>query len=312
MNMKKLPRLLSAALLCLTTVTTAGAALVSGVVRCDADHNLTNDIGDAGIAGVLVVVTNQTGTFFNSAFTAANGSFSLQIPNFDPLAEISDPLSQLYVETLHAVTLPPAAVILFPPAITNLSPTPAWYINFAPDLTNLVYVSAAGISPNGNWLVSGAGCPSGACELSGSGIIRGGSRRPEHSFHGSISSTVLPDGTRRGDWTDLAHQSKLHFQSTVVQTVNCMGSPARAIEFSGLGTLKGIDGNKARYNQVHFTLRAEDHGRPGHSGDGYYLRVYTSDGNTLLLVSGDAANPLDIVTVPISAGNLTVGGSNGP
>ena len=312
MNIKKLHPFLSAALLCVTTATTARAALVTGVVRCDANHNLTNDLGDVGIAGVLVVVTNQTGTFFNSTFTAVDGSFSLQIPNFDPLAEISDPLSQLYVETLHAVTLPPAAVILVPPAITNLSLTPAWYIHYAPDLTNLVYVSGAGISPNGDWLVSNAGCESGGCELSGDGIIRGSSKRPEHSFHGNISSTVLPDGTRRGNWTDVAHQSKLLFQSTVVQTVNCLGSPAHAIEFSGLGTLKGIDGNKARFNQVHFTVRADDQGRHGHGKDGYYLRVYTSDGDTLLLLSGDAANPLDIVTVPISAGKLTIGASDPP
>ena len=312
MNIKKLHHFLSAALLCLTTATSARAALVTGVVRCDANHNLTNDVGDAGIAGVLVVVTNQTGTFFNSTFTAADGSFSLQIPNFDPLAEISDPLSQLYVETLHAVTLPPAAVIVFPPAITNLSLTPAWYINFAPDLTNLVYVSGTGISPNGDWLVSNAGCESGDCGLSGGGVIRSSSKRPEHSFHGGISPTVLPDGTRRGNWTDLAHDSKLLFQSTVVQTVNCIGSPAHAIEFSGLGTLKGIDGNKARFDAVHFTVRVEDHRRPGRGGDGYYLRVYTSDGVTLLLVSGDAANPLDIVTVPISAGNLTIGASDHP
>jgi hypothetical protein len=77
-----------------------------------------------------------------------------------------------------------------------------------------------------------------------------------------------------------------------------------------LGRLDGIGHNKVRYNPVNFTVRAEDHGGPGRGVDRYYLRVYSSDGATLLLVSGDPSNPLDILTIPISAGNLRIGGSN--
>ena len=309
--MNKLHSFLSAALLCLSMAATARAALVTGVVQCDANRSLTNDVGDAGIGGVMVVVTSLAGGFSNSTFTAADGSFSVQIPNFDSLAERRDPLSQVYFETLVVATLPPASIILFPPAITYLSPTPGFYIDFfSADSTNLVYTSGPGSSSTGNWLVSSPSCQSSACGLSGDGIIRVSLRRLEHSFGGRISPTALPDGTRRGHWSDVAHGAKLRFQSTIVQTVSCGGSTANVIEFSGLGTLRGIAGNKARYDQVHFTARAEDHGRQGRGVDRYYLRVWSSDGTTLLLVSGDASNPLVIVPVPISTGNLTIGASN--
>jgi len=311
MNMNNLLSLLTAALLCLSTAATARAALVTGVVRCDANLSLTNDVGDTGIGGVMVVVTSLAGGFSNSTFTATDGSFSVQIPNFDSLAERRDPLSQVYFETLVIATLPPASVVLFPPAITYLSPAPGFYIDFvSADSTNLVYTSAAGTFLTGNWLVSSPRCQSSACGMSGDGIIHGSSKRLEHSFGGKISSTALPDGTRPGHWTDVAHRAKLLFQSTIVQTVSCGGSTANSIEFSGLGTLKGIAGNKARYDQVQFTVRAVDGGRPGRGVDRYYLRVWSSDGTTLLLVSGDASNPLEIVPVPISTGNLTIGASN--
>jgi hypothetical protein len=87
-----------------------------------------------------------------------------------------------------------------------------------------------------------------------------------------------------------------------VQTSHCDG--LSAINFSGSGILKGFGNNKTNYGSVYFTARAEDHGQPGRNSDRYYLRVYTSDGVTRLLVSGDQANPTNIVTGPISAGNL--------
>jgi hypothetical protein len=51
---------------------------------------------------------------------------------------------------------------------------------------------------------------------------------------------------------------------------------------------------------------AKDHGHSGKGVDGCYLRVFTADGTTLLLVSGDPSNPTDIVTVPISTGTLNI------
>src|SRR2546429_9212425 len=97
---------LSGAFFCLVVVIPTRAAVVTGIVQCDANQNGTNDIGDVGLANVTVVVISQNHSFSNSTVTAADGSFSLQIPNFDPLAERQDPLSQSYMQTVDATTLP--------------------------------------------------------------------------------------------------------------------------------------------------------------------------------------------------------------
>src|SRR5690349_14058561 len=127
--MKSLTMLLFAALVFLSRTQTSLAANVSGSVFCDANHDGVIDTNDAGLPNVLVVITNQNNSFSNATVTAADGSFSLTIPDFDPLAARRDPLSQVYVETLDASSLPISSAILFPLAITYLSPTPAWYIS---------------------------------------------------------------------------------------------------------------------------------------------------------------------------------------
>ena len=313
--MKKFILLLTTGLFCLMLANTSMAALVSGLVLCDANRSLIFNTNDVGIPSVLVVITNQNGTFSNATFTAGDGSFSLQIPNFDPLAEVKDPLSQIYVETLAAATLPMDSTIVFPPPITNLSLVPAYYITFAADLTNLVYTSGAGNTATGDWLISSPGCQSEACGLAGGGIIVDKFKRLEHFFNGNISGADSSDGAERGHWTHVALVAKLSFRSTVVQTISCgtvagalpSSSPSfSVIEFSGVGTLKGFDGNKDVYNMVYFTVQAEDHGKRDGDADRYYLRVYTADGVTRLLVSGDPSNPMHIVTVPVSSGNLRI------
>ncbi len=62
-----------------------------------------------------------------------------------------------------------------------------------------------------------------------------------------------------------------------------------------------------------FQARFEDRNEPGSKGakdvdliDRYYLRVYDGSGTTLLLVSGDTNNPVNVVTVPIIDGNFQI------
>jgi hypothetical protein len=128
-------------------------------------------------------------------------------------------------------------------------------------------------------------------------VSQSNSKMPTDTFGGEISA----DG---GEWLHLSHKLNLQFRVTSLQTIEC--DDAGAIDFSGQGTLRGIGGNRKNYGTVFFIARAEDHGQPGKKGDRYYLRVYTADGTTLLLVSGDPANPTHIVTVPIASGNLRV------
>jgi hypothetical protein len=307
---------LSTAGLCLfvaSLLCSAHADVITGRILCDANKNMTADAGDAGVAGALVVIVSEAGGSSNAAITAADGSFSMTIPNFNASAYRQDPLSQSYIETVSASTLPADATVVFPqPA---LGTTPAYYI--APASTNspLMYISAAGVSSTGDWLISSSACQgimqSNACRVAGSGLIKGASNRVEHSFSGSVSPTVKKNGFRQGNWTHEARALKLRFRSTAIDAVSCAEgtdgvSEVNAIEFSGRGILHNRNGRKTVSTPVFFTAWAEDHGTPGAGKDGYYIRVYDAQGVTLILVSGDPANPENIVPVPISRGNFRV------
>src|SRR3954466_8391891 len=102
--MKKITSLFVSCLFFASFTSAAVAGTVTGFVFCDANNNQLIDSNDVPIAGVQVVVRGLIGTFSNSTVTAVNGSFSLEIPPFDPLALIRDPLSQTYVETLNPAT----------------------------------------------------------------------------------------------------------------------------------------------------------------------------------------------------------------
>lgn len=313
--MKKFCLLATSVLLFLAPASTSKAALVSGLVLCHPNQSPNISTNDTAIPSVRVIVTNQSGSFSNSTFTASDGSFGIEIPNFDPLAETRDPLSQVYVETLDFSTLPMNSSIIVPEPLTNISPTPAYYITFMSDGTNVVYTSGVGNTATANWLINSPGCGSGGCGLTGNGMTLDQTGRPTQSFNGNITDDNLPDGTIRGHWTHVSSSAKLLFQSTVIQSVSCgtvfgnlpkNGSTNNMIEVFGMGTLTGTGGNRVKFNPVFFTLEVEDHGQPGKNADRYYLRVYTADGKTRLLVSGDHSNPQHVVTVPIITGNLRI------
>jgi hypothetical protein len=247
------------------------AANVFGVVVCDADQNQVVDTNDIGIPGVLVVITNQSGSFSNSVVTGADGSFNIEIPNFDPLGEVQDPLSQVYVETLSPATVPTGSTIIMPVAITNLSSTPAYYIDFAADQTTLLFTDATGQSSSGYWLLNNPECQAGAgCQLEGCGKVREcrGSHN-EHEFGGMICSDCSSNSGPCGFWTDCAHELKLEFCSTVITNVQCgevqktCGSVTvtiKTIEFSGCGILKDKKGRKEHCCPVYFTAYCVDNG----------------------------------------------------
>jgi hypothetical protein len=93
-------------------------------------------------------------------------------------------------------------------------------------------------------------------------------------------------------------------------------TPFNFIEWTGTGTLKGIQGNKLGTISVYFSARTEDRNEPGtkdsNAGSGidrYYLNVYTNQadpaGSSLLPVNGDA-NPLNVVPIEITDGNFQI------
>lgn len=294
--MKKLTVLVC--LFVLTSVSVVNAWWSSGYILCDANQNGVIDNADTPVPSVLVVATNLSGTYSNANWSMPDGFFMVQ------LAETDD----TYVEYINTNTLPPDSTFLFP-----IPPTYSFSIN------------SSNTDFAGSFLINNPACQNnGGCWLTGGGTVGGSGKKPDHNFGGNVypgCSSTAGDG---GQWTDISRVSKLQFQGTVVQTVDCGNvvgyqpgstspvTPFNMIEFTGYGTLKGIAGNKADYGTVYFTARAEDHAEPGKQIDRYYLRVYTPDGTTRMLVSGDTSNPTNIVTVPISTGNLQLHESSCP
>src|SRR2546430_14776997 len=62
-------------LLLAASLVNSQAWLKVGHVYCDSNTNGVIDAGDLPVQGVLVVVTNATGTFSNASWTAADGLF---------------------------------------------------------------------------------------------------------------------------------------------------------------------------------------------------------------------------------------------
>jgi len=69
----------------------------AGFVFCDSNQNGQIDSGDTPMPGVLVVITNVSGTYSNADFTTTpDGGFIIQLPA----------VPDTYVEYLHPLTLP--------------------------------------------------------------------------------------------------------------------------------------------------------------------------------------------------------------
>ena len=300
--MKITKQLLLATLLLAASAVKSNAWHKLGTVYCDANTNGIIDTGDTPVQGVLVVVTNLSGSFSNASWTLSDGSFVIDLQD-EP---------DLYVDYIHPSTLP-ANTLAVLPAFDAFATTPDQSI-----ITN-------------NFLIENPGCvgvtpPSTntGCWLTGGGTIKGGKGQPIHSFGGVVNPGCSPTAAGGGNWNDIAHAAKLHFRGLTMQVVDCGNvpglppgsrspkTPFNFIEFQGTGTLKGIAGNRADYGAVNFFAHAEDIGEPGHRVDRLYLRVYDGLGNTLLLISADAANPLNIAPVAISTGNLQMHSCKAP
>jgi hypothetical protein len=282
--------LLLGALLALTASQTSRAWDTGGFVFCDANGNGQIDSGDSPMPGVLIVITNVSGTYSNatSFTTTPEGGFIIDLP----------PVPDTYVETLHPLTLPGDAVVI--------TPSGSAY-TFTFDAVTQHFL--------GNFLVRSASCanvtpppppPSSNndCCITGGGTILKCQGKPPYTF--SLHAFPGKDASQdTGKLDIIAHTLKLHLDGDVFHIVNCGGSGScQSIEFEGAGTLKGIAGNKANYGVVYFYAHAEDCGEGKNKNDKLYVRVYGSDGTVLILISGDMANPMNISPVVTSTGNL--------
>jgi hypothetical protein len=271
----------------------ANAWLKVGGVFCDANTNGVLDAHDVPVPSVLVVVTNTSGTFSNANWTTAEGLFVVQLPD----------APDSFVDYVHPLTLPAGTTEVLP-AVSTFSTTAD-----QPIVTN-------------NFLIENPECvevtppETNRCWLTGGGTIKAGRGQPLHTFGGVVNPGCSPTAAGGGNWNDVFHAGNLHFKGLQIEVVNCGNlpgyppgsksprTPFNFIDFQGVGTLVGIGHNHMNYGTVLFTARAVDLGEPGHGRDQLYLRVYDSAGNTLLLISADPANPLDVAPLTISTGNL--------
>jgi hypothetical protein len=274
----------------MATTTFATNWTVAGFVYCDANQNGQIDATDTPLPGVLVVVTNTSGTYSNGVFTATpDGGYIMQLPA----------AADSYVAYLHPLTLPSDATVTLPSGGTY---------SFALD--------SAG-NYRGDFLVSSSICsgtvtnpPStNACELKACGTIQCG-RTTTIVFGGEAHPGCGSTNGDFGKWEVVAVHAKLHLEGEVFEIVNCgelteSNCTRKFIEFQGIGTLKGINGCRTNYGVVYFFVHAED-GAGCKCGDRIYARVYTPEGGTVLLISGDTSDDQDIAPVSVSTGGIAI------
>lgn len=298
----KMMKVLGISLLILAaSILPSQAWLTAGNVFCDANQSGQIDTGDQPVLGVLIVVTNTSGTFSNGNFTATpGGDFAVELP----------PVADSYVEFVHPLTLPSGSTVILPASGTISFSLTTSVSNFF----------------GGNFLIANPACvqatnqppppqTNNTCCLAGSANIIGSGTKKKPDF--SISATVFPgcrcDREDSGEFQITANGLRLQFKGTVAEIISCTeitdttsGALIHAIDVQGVGTLKGVNGCKSNFGVVAFTAHVEDRS-DANLADAIYFHAFASDDTTLLLISGDTDNPLDISPVSITSGNLIVG-----
>jgi hypothetical protein len=268
----------------------------------------------SAIEGAVINITGSTGAgaFSGSAVTDEFGRFIVPLPE--------TPGS--FVATLDASSLPDGSFVVGASSVSfNTTAEDAWpWIEFVVDGT----------------ICAPPPPPPGACWFTGGGAkldpildIPTAHKGPQNSFGGNVFPSCSSEPGNGGNWNHVARDLKLHFKGTDIETVDCGNvtpppppgstspvTPFNYIEFSGTGTLKGIQGNQVDYGTVTFFARAEDRNEPGtkdaNAGTGidrYYLRVVDSNGVVRLLISG-SADPNVVAPVEITDGNFQLHASS--
>ena len=166
----------------------------------------------------------------------------------------------------------------------------------------------------------------GQCWLTAGGVkfspLAGGNlaeyRGPKDNVGGNVYPGCSPDAGDGGSWTHIAHRDKLHFHGTDITVLECGNvpgiehgsespvTPYNYIEFTGIGTLKGIAGNKDDYGTVCFFARAEDRNEPGNEKalgvnggddiDRYFMSVYDCASEVELLLFDNGNREPETIT----------------
>ena len=266
---------------------TTWATTISGTVVCEGDGS--------ALAGVEVQITAPLPSTWSAVVTTdVNGYYSL---------------SGLYPGEWSVVIVggtSPDVIGITPPSHLIVLTDQVWFgvADFAVDdpscrpQAGLCWMTAGGVKFE---------------PILGSDVAQHG---PKDSFGGNVHPSCSPEPGNGGQWNHVAHSLMLHFMGTDIVQVECGNVPGiepgsespvtgfNYIEFSGIGWVQGIKGNKAPRQPVMFEARVEDRNEPGNERasageniDRYWLRV-TDMGGTVFEV-GTHDDP-----ITITGGNL--------
>ena len=298
--MKRLNKSLLCVLSVFLSTLAANAWQVSGQVRCP------NGVTFKGVT-INVSGTACNGAFSSSDTTDADGLYVIALPDCDGT----------FTATLDVSTLPANATLVGSASVT-----------FSTTDANREFVA--------NWEIGGAVCQMGACWFTGGGAkvdpligLPAGHKGKWISFGGNVNPGCSPTAGDGGNWNHIDRLLNLHFQGKTIQVLDCGNvtpppppgstspkTPFNFIEWTGVGTLKGIQGNKLGPITVFFNARTEDRNEPGSKDsnagagiDRYYLHVFSDPadpvGSTKLLVNGNA-DPTIVTPVEIDDGNFQI------
>jgi len=298
--MKYLKTICIGLLVAFVSVTTASAWHLTGRVQCP---------NGAVLKDVVINVTGTSceGAFNDQAVTDGDGFYILALPDCDGS----------FTASVDLTSLPAGATVISPAGGTASFTT-----------------SDVDPSEEVDWEIDTAICAEARCWFTGGGTkidplinIPVAQKGKWVSFGGNVNPGCSPTAGDGGNWNHVDRLLNVHFQGRAIQVLNCGNvtpppppgstspkTPFNFIEWTGTGTLKGIQGNKIGTLAVYFNARTEDRNEPGtkdsNAGSGvdrYYLHVFTNPanpaGSTVLLVNGDA-NPLNVVPVEIDTGNF--------
>ncbi len=267
-------KLIVAGLLAMSlSVVSAGAWSVSGCVACPNGNSA---------AGITVTIQGV-----GSTTTAGDGGYTLELPD---------------TTASYTICVDPNSL----PAGTTVSGCQSISVD---DINEFA---------TANFTLDGGICtppPStGPCWLTGGGTVFKVKGKPPFSFGGVVNPGCSPTAAGGGNWNVVDHLQGLHFKGENITVVDCHGVPTKSpkvtvniIDFVGTGTIVGVEGNTAAKQAVCFTGQAIDNADGGSGKDQLYLRVYDCNtGATLMLISADNANPLDVAPATISTGNLQI------
>jgi len=297
--MKYSKSIFSIGLVLLMCITTAKGWHLSGQVKCPNGFTF---------GGVIIVVTGSSceGPFNAFDVTGPDGLYEIRLPDCDGA----------FTATLDVNTLPAGASVTSPPGGS------ASFVTTTADDSEVI-----------DWEINSAVCEQGSCWFTGGGAkidnilgVAAAQKGKWISFGGNVNPGCSPTAGDGGNWNHVDREVNIHFQGQAIRVLDCGNvtpppppgstspvTPFNYIEWTGVGRVKGIQGNKLDAD-VYFNARTEDRNEPGskdsNAGTGidrYYLHVFTNAadpvGSTVLLVNG-VPNPLDVQPVEIDHGNF--------